>query len=281
MIDLHTHSTASDGSDAPGDLVARGAEAGCSAIALSDHDTLAGLDQAEAAAAGLGVRLVRACEVAAASPAGVLHLLCYFVPADPGPLGDLLGRLRAERDRRNEELAGRLVALGLPLDYEAVVAEAGGRGVGRPHFAAVLVANGAARSIPDAFDRFLGEGGPGYVPRHRPDPAAVVEAAHASSAVCVLAHPLSLGLRGPELGDAVSSLARLGLDGLECHYGTYAPGDRGRLADLAAANALAATGGSDYHGTYKPGLDLGTGTGDLDVPETVLDALEEARARHA
>jgi predicted metal-dependent phosphoesterase TrpH len=158
-----------------------------------------------------------------------------------------------------------------------VTAEAGGQGVGRPHFAAVLVRYGAATSINDAFDRYLAKGRPGYVSKARVEAAEVVELASASGAVSVLAHPLSLGLQGDELDRAVGELAGAGLDGLECLYGRYDAETRTHLATLAGSLGLAVTGGSDYHGSYKPDLRLGTGTGDLDVPDELLSGLEARR----
>lgn len=277
MIDLHCHSTCSDGSDPPARLVELAAAAGVAALALTDHDTLAGIEAARARAAELGVRLVAGCEISCSWSPGTLHLLCYFVEPGDGPLQEELGRLAADRAARNELMVSRLAALGLPITREEVEAEAGGQGIGRPHFAAVLVRNGAAASIQDAFDRYLGKGTPGYVSKARVHAPEILATAKASGAVPVLAHPLSLGLEGDALAAAVAELAGAGLAGLECIYATYGAETREGLASLAGDLGLAVTGGSDYHGDYKPGLFLGTGLGDLDVPEGLLDALEERR----
>ena len=277
MIDLHAHSRFSDGSDTPERLCELAAEAGLSALALTDHDTLGGIERARARAAELGMRLVPGCEVSCSWSPGTLHVLCYFVEPVDGPLQDELERLAADRAQRNELMAERLALLGLPIRYGEVLEEAGGSGVGRPHFAAVLVRNGAASSIQEAFDRFLAKGRPGYVSKARVGAAEIVATAAASGAVAVLAHPLSLGLTVAELESTVVELTGAGLSGMECIYGRYDDETRAGLVKLAAGAGLAVTGGSDYHGTYKPDLRLGAGTGDLDVPDDLLEALEARR----
>lgn len=279
MIDLHTHSTVSDGSDPPERIPELAAEAGCSAVALTDHDSLAGLGTARARAAELGVRLVPGCEISCHLPgAGSAHVLCYFVEDDDGPLSEELVRLRSDRQHRNLHLAERLEGLGLPVTYADVVAEAGSEeGVGRPHFASALVKAGVAADIPDAFDRFLAAGRPAYVPKARLEPADVAALATASGGVAVLAHPFSLGLEGADLVSAVEALAGWGFAGIEATYGRYSPRQRQELGNLARRFGLVATGGSDHHGTVKPDLTVGTGRGDLKVPDQVLVDLEARR----
>lgn len=276
MIDLHTHSSCSDGSVPPAGVVERAASAGCSAVALTDHDTLEGLPAAGARAAELGVRLVPGCEVSCAAR-GTLHVLCYFPGGEEGPLAGALAGLREDRARRNEEMAHRLGELGLPLSYEEVVTEAGGTGVGRPHFAAVLVRHGVVGSIQEAFDRYLAKGRPGYLAKAQLSAPEVVGLATASGGVAVLAHPLSLELEPGPLAVEVACLAEAGLSGMECYYGRYEPAARERLVALARRHGLVATGGSDYHGSYKPDLEVGTGRGDLVVPDRALEELEARR----
>ncbi len=278
MIDLHTHSTVSDGSESPGRICELAAEAGCSAVALTDHDSLAGLPDAQASATRLGVELVPGCEVSCAYSSGSMHVLVYFVE-DPGsPLGEELARLRQDRLTRNRRLADRLADLGLPITYEALVERAGGEaGLGRPHVAALLVDIGAADSIQDAFDRWLGAGRPAYVPKARITAPEVARLARDSSAVAVLAHPLSLGLAPGELAATVRELAGAGFGGIEAIYGRYSPEERGMLEDLAAESSLVATGGSDFHGSFKPDLSVGTGRGDLEVPDSVVEDLAARR----
>jgi predicted metal-dependent phosphoesterase TrpH len=278
MIDLHTHSTVSDGSEPPAAIPALAAAAGCSAVALTDHDRLDGLPEAQAAADEAGIRLIPGCEISCPH-AGTLHLLVYFVTPGEGPLQDELIRLQEVREERNRAMVDQLQSLGLPITYAELQAEAGGIGAGRPHAAALLVAKGAAASIQDAFDRFLAKGRPGYVEKQRLDAADALALAHQSGGVAVLAHPLSLGLDSAGLDRAVGELAGLGLSGLEAVYGRYSPDERQALAALAGRHGLVATGGSDFHGAYKPDLSVGTGTGDLDVPDDALSRLEERKAR--
>jgi 3',5'-nucleoside bisphosphate phosphatase len=272
VLDLHIHSTVSDGTDPPAALAKLAAAAGCSAIALTDHDRLDGLAEAADAARSHGIELVPGCELSCEFSPGTMHVLVYFIEPGDGPLQNELGRLQDARDRRNEAMCGVL-----GISYDELQAEAGGIGAGRPHAAALLVRAGRATSIQDAFDKWLAKGKPGYVEKERLTPARALDLARASGAVPVLAHPLSLGLEGDALGRAVEELRDLGLQGLECIYGRYSPEERAALAALAATNRLAVTGGSDYHGTYKPDLLIGTGRGDLDVPDDLLDRLRDRR----
>jgi predicted metal-dependent phosphoesterase TrpH len=279
VIDLHLHSSASDGTDPPERIPELGAAAGCRAVALTDHDTLSGLGAAARRAAEIGIDLVRGCEVSCAFPgAATTHVLVYFVEGEEGPLQDELGRLRHDRVARNRRLAERLSELGVPATYEEAVALAAGEeSLGRPHFAQLLVAKGLAESVPDAFDRWLGSGRPAYLPKARVAPADIAAAAAGSGALCVLAHPLALELAPADLDRAVGELAAAGFAGIEAHYASYGPEDRLALADLARHHDLVATGGSDYHGTIKAGLSVGTGRGDLRVPDEALDLLAARR----
>jgi len=276
VIDLHTHSTVSDGTDPPSELPRLAAAAGCSALALTDHDRLDGLAQAAAAAEAAGVRLIPGCEISCPHP-GTMHLLVYFVEAGDGPLQDELVRLQRVRDDRNARMVERLAGLGLPITYDELLTEAGGIGAGRPHAAAILVRKGLATSINDAFDRYLAKGRPGYVEKERLAAGDAIRLARASGGVVSLAHPRSLDLDPADLDRAVGELADLGLAGIEAVYGRYEPAERAALVDLAARHGLVATGGSDYHGAYKPDLRVGVGTGDLDVPDDVVARLEDRR----
>lgn len=286
MIDLHTHSNISDGSEPPGSIPRLAAEAGCRAVALTDHDNLRGLAEASAVAAEMGVELIPGCEVSCRKPAlpggarasGSTHVLCYFVEEGDGPLQDELRSLRNDRRSRNRALVERLAELGVAVDWDEVVAEAGNEeGVGRPHFARILVRHGAAEDVTDAFDRWLADDRPAYVPKARLDADQAARVARESGGVAVLAHPLSLGLDPSTLAALVGELAEAGLSGIEAYYGSYQPEQRHMLADMAKRAGLVATGGSDFHGTFKPDLSVGTGRGDLRVPDSVLEELEKRR----
>ncbi len=244
MIDLHTHSTMSDGSDPPERIPELAAAAQCRAVALTDHDTLIGLPAARRRAEQLGIELVAGCEVSCAYRGTSAHVLVYFVDAEEGPLPDELVRLRNDRVARNRQLAARLVELGLPVTYDEVVAEASAEErVGRPHFGAVLTRNGATTSVTDAFDKWLAAGRPAHVPKARVTPAEVAALARASGGVAVLAHPLSLGLDPDDLSSAVGELAAAGFAGIEAVYGRYSPAQRAALGEIARRHDLVPTGG--------------------------------------
>lgn len=279
MIDLHTHSDLSDGSEPPERIVELAHDVGCSAVALTDHDTLGGLARARARADELGIRLVPGCEVSCLPVAGGgVHVLVYLVDDPDSPLGLELSRLRDDRRDRNAALAERLEELGIAVTLDMAAAHAGTvDGIGRPHFARAMVDVGAVADLDEAFDRYLGNGGLAYVPKGRLTVADVCRLARDSGGVAVLAHPTTMGLEGDALAGAVASMADAGLGGLEAVYGRYAPRLRTDLVNLARRFGLVATGGSDFHGATKPDLHVGTGTGDLKVPDRVLDQLEAAR----
>jgi predicted metal-dependent phosphoesterase TrpH len=277
MIDLHSHSACSDGSESPERVVELAFEAGCRTVALTDHDATFGLATAAQRAADLGMEFVRGCEVSCAFAPGTLHMLCYFIEPGSNPLEAELVRLQTDRETRNERMAERLAAIGLPISYDEVVEEARGVGVGRPHFAAVLVRKGIVDSIQQAFDDYLAKGTPGYVSKARVEPETIIELAKRSGGVAVVAHPLSMGLETSALEVELARLAAVGLAGLECYYGRYDPTERRDLAALARRLDLVPTGGSDFHGSYKPDLKMGVGQGDLEVPDDVVAELAQRR----
>lgn len=253
------------------------ARAGLSALALTDHDTVEGLAEARAAAESLGVRLVQGCELSCEVGEATMHLLVYFLDDGPGPLQNRLAGLQEARADRNRRIVTVLNEHGVDVSLEEILEEAGGGSVGRPHVAGVLMRKGYVESVQEAFDVWLAKGKPAYLERDRLLPAEAIDLAHASGAVAVMAHPTSLGFDGPEMERFIAGLADDGLDGLECEYGRYSPDLRAALRALADRFGLAVTGGSDYHGRYKPDLSLGTGLGDLDVPDELLDLLEARR----
>lgn len=277
-VDLHLHSNVSDGTDAPETIVRLAAAAGLSALALTDHDTLAGIATARRAAAEHAIRLIPGTELSVNWSTGTMHMLVYFLEPGPGPLQDRLAELVAARDVRNEEILVRLERHGIHLTVEEVLAEAGGGVVGRPHIAAVMVAKGYVGDMAMAFDVWLASGRPGYVPRRRLEAVEAIELANASGALPVIAHPHTLGIAAEDFQGAFSQLAAAGLAGIEAHYAEYDRPLRRHLADICKALGIVATGGSDYHGRYKPGLAVGVGRGDLNVPDEVVDRLEQARA---
>src|SRR5437588_10609888 len=232
MIDLHAHSNVSDGSDPPERIPELAAANGWRAVALTDHDRMDGLEAAAKRAAEVGVELVPGCEISCEVPKGTMHVLIYFVEAG-GPLEAELLRLQAARDARNARMFDRLSGeLGLPITPEEVEAEAGGKGIGRPHVAAVLLRKGVVASIQEAFDVYLAKGKPGYVEKERLYPNQAIKLAKESNAVAVLAHPLRLGLEPAEFDRTVGELAERGMAGAEGMYGRQPPADRAHTAAI-------------------------------------------------
>jgi predicted metal-dependent phosphoesterase TrpH len=276
VIDLHTHSRFSDGSATPTEVIDLAVEAGLTAIALTDHDGLAGLTEAEDRAKTAGIDFVRGCEVSASFQPGSLHLLCYFVPTE-GALPKKLADLRGERERRNEKLLELLTGLGFPITREEVELEAGSDVIGRPHFAAVLIRHGVVSSVEEAFQRFLAKGAPAYVEREHVEPTEILEVAAESGVLTSIAHPMTLGLEPTELDRLLDDFASSGVDGMECYYSSYDEDLQRDLAAMARRHGLVPTGGSDFHGTFKPGLYVGTGRGELCVPDEVLVELRARR----
>lgn len=250
-IDLHTHSSVSDGTETPGELVASAAAAGLDVVALTDHDTTAGWAEASDAARRLGVALVPGTEVSALSRGVSVHLLSYLQdPADPA-LADVIAQTRDARLHRGRAIVERL-SEDLPITWDDVLAQQSpGTVVGRPHIADALVALGVVADRTAAFADLLSARGRYYVPYYAPEAVEAVQAILASGGVPVFAHPGADG-RGRVVPDsAVEELAEAGLAGLEVHHRDHTPEQRARLTALADRLGLLVTGSSDYHGTGK------------------------------
>ncbi|HJR91994.1 MAG TPA: PHP domain-containing protein [Acidimicrobiia bacterium] len=289
-IDLHTHSQVSDGSETPAEVIRRAARTGLTAVALTDHDILAGLAEAVAAADETGIELIPGVELSLdwsgmvpdADGLGGMHLIVLWVDDETGPLQDRLADLRSGRDDRNHTILERLAQLGLDVPMTEVAARAGAGSVGRPHIAGVMVDRGYVPDIATAFDEYLAQGRPGYVGRRRLAPGEAIALARQSGGVPILAHPHTLGFDDDNrLVDILERLVDVGLVGLETHHSGNEPDRRRALRRMAARLELAPSGGSDFHGTYKPGIEVGTGVGDLAVPAEFLDELRRhRRLRH-
>lgn len=276
-VDLHLHSVYSDGSDTPEEIAGRAHAIGLTGIALTDHDTLEGVSRAAAAASARALRFIGGTELSVLWHDQSMHLLVYFLDPTPGPLQDRLSELRAARSRRNDQIVDRLQQLGLDISIDEVQREAATGVVGRPHFAAVLIEKGYVETVANAFDKYLAAGRPAYVPRTRLAAGEAIGLSRESSAVPVIAHPHTLNLRAEQFASGFRELVSLGLGGIEAYYGEYSPEMRARIATICDDLGIVATGGSDYHGKYKPRLQVGVGRGDLRVPDEVFDRLEAAR----
>jgi 3',5'-nucleoside bisphosphate phosphatase len=295
MIDLHCHSSCSDGTDAPEVLGELAAGAGLSAVALTDHDTVSGFEAFDAACRTRGIRAVRAAEISCLEDDRSLHVLCYFVSSSPDTaLRRLLATLSEDRAARNDELLARLAELGYgKLTKEELRSSAGPEttSVGRPHVADALLRlyPGEFASRQAVFDGLLGRTGRAYIRKAHVSVAEASAAAADDGAVTVLAHPLislmpdaraesrTLDDVTRRIEPTLERLRDMGLTGVECHYSRHDALETERLVELARGCGLVPTGGSDYHGANKPDIALGIGTGSLSVPDELLDELEAAR----
>ncbi len=276
-VDLHTHSTYSDGTDDPATLVRLALDAGLSALALTDHDTLDGIGEARAAAAGTSLDLIPGVELSVDWEAGPAHLLAYWVEPGVGPLPERLAEIQAGRARRNGEILAALADLGIHLSPEEIRSTPGL--VGRPHIAAALVRAGHVATLPDAFALYLAQGRPAYRPRLRLTAAEAVDLTRRSGGAAVLAHPHTVAAAADDYSAALTAFRDLGGGGIECHYPDYPADLREHLAAITRRLGMVPTGGSDYHGDLRPGLALGTGRGDLVVPDEVAAELRRAARR--
>ena len=275
MIDLHTHSTCSDGTFSPAELVREAKRSGLTHLSLTDHDTAQGVAEARAEAGALGLSFIGGLEISAEYQPGTLHVLGYGFDENDAVLGERLEYVRRCRAERNPKIAENLRALGIDVDMEEVKAASGHGLVGRPHFAKVLFDKGYVGSLQEAFDRYLAKGRPAYVNKVRLTPEESLSVMRKAGGVAVLAHPLQLKAgRDGELEAVVKRLVDLGLQGMECYYRNHSARDTEALLALALKCGLIATGGSDFHGANRPGIRLGTGEGNLDVP---LECWEQLR----
>jgi predicted metal-dependent phosphoesterase TrpH len=261
------------------ELVALAANAGASAIAITDHDTVRGLAEGRAAARARGIEFVPGIEISADYQPGTMHILGYCLNDESPALHSALESLRQARENRNPEIAGKLRGLGIPVDYEEVAALAAGEVVGRPHFARLLVEKGYAASIQDAFDRFLAKGAAAYVEKKRLAPRDAIAMIHGAGGVAVLAHPYQLKLSMTETDTVVGELTLMGLDGIEAIYSRHTDEQRKDYSDMAARHGLLVTGGSDFHGSYKPDISVVRGLGELRVPYELLAEVKSRAGR--
>ena len=277
MIDLHSHSIFSDGTDSPEALALRADAIGLKALALTDHDTLAGLPRFLAAQPGLATLLVPGIELSCRFLGRVLHVLGLFIdPSDP-VLAERVDGLRERRIQRNRAMLERLQALGLPLTWEELAAAAPTELVSRTHFAQLLVRRGFAGSPQDAFKRFVGDHAPAYVPFEDLEPAAAARWIREAGGVAVVAHPGRGCPRNFRWDEAMAELKTMGLQGFEAYYPDYGPLEERYFLDLARTLDMVPTGGSDYHGGHKPGQFLGVGRGSLQVPDAILGRIQALR----
>ena len=268
-VDLHAHSTASDGELTPADLVRYARERGLVALALTDHDTVDGIDAAIEAARGTALQIVPGVELSCDVPQTEVHILGYFIDWHAPDFEAMLVKFREGRYGRAEKMVKKLTALGAPITFERVKQIAGDASLGRPHVAQALVEAGHVATISEAFDRYIGRTGPAYVERFRLRPEDAVALVLRAGGVPVFAHPR-------DVTRFIEPLVKVGLIGLEAQYGTYGEATRAELVRWAQRYDLIVTGGSDFHGLNK--MAHLSGLGEVNVPFQVVEQLRERAA---
>lgn len=276
-IDLHVHTTASDGTCPPEKVAELAVSQGLSAIAITDHDTVSGFAAAYEAGQQLGLEVVPGIEISTKYGRAV-HVLGYYIDLASPSLDAILDWIVNDRDSRNRKMAELMAADGLPVSYE-MMHQRFGEVIGRPHFAAVLVELGLAHSIQDAFDRYVEKGQKYYQPRTILPIEKAVEIIVDAGGVPVLAHPFQYRMDDALLRELIELCMSCGLKGMECRYTGYTEEMVVYLEALAAEYGLIRTGGSDFHGSNKPHIALGRGLGSLSVPGEYLQELKGAAGR--
>ena len=292
LVDLHTHSTASDGSYTPTALMQAAAACGLSVISLTDHDTCNGIAEARTAAAAAGIRLVPGIEISADFPApGEMHILGHFIDDVSPALADMSRQLMDARNERNPKIVARLNELGCKITMEQVRAIAHRNVpadqpvvIGRPHIAEALVESGCVANFKQAFDVYLGTTGSAYFPKERLSPRQAIACIHATGGLATLAHPIRLRAQNPaHLQTILNHLTEAGLDGIECFHSDQDAAYSALCLELAKRYALLPTGGSDFHGSKKIDIALGRGRNNVKVPYEIFERLEAKwkQKRHA
>ena len=274
-IDLHTHSDRSDGTTSPQEVVLAAAAAGLDVVALTDHDTAAGWEEAVGAASEAGIALVRGMEISCKHAGRPLHLLAYLPDPDHEGLREELRRILDGRDRRMPRICAQLRELGIGIDEQLVADHAvGAAAIGRPHVADALVTLGVVGSRDEAFDRYLSPGRPGYVQRYAPEVSHMLPIVNAAGGVAVIAHPWGRTDTGALQEEGLAALQQLGLAGVEADHQDHSPAQRAELRAIAGNLGLVVTGSSDFHGAGKVDHELGCHTTEPDQ----LHRLEELAA---
>lgn len=279
-IDLHIHTTASDGSLTPTEIIETARLLRLEAFSITDHDTIDGVKEILSAALPPNLQFVSGIEMSAAAPksfgfGGSLHLLGYGINPDHDGLNELLVLLHQARDNRTPQIIDRLAGLGMQVSMAEIQKQVGDSMIGRPHIAAVLVARGYATSVNDAFDRFLGKGKPAYVDKVRIPCQRAIETIEAAGGIAVLAHPFLVDQDFNKIENLVDILIAMGLKGIECIYPEHPQPAVTFYQSLAGRKGLLITGGTDFHGSeIRPGIQLGSAAGDFHVPFELYQQLE-------
>lgn len=277
-IDLHVHSTVSDGTLTPTQLVEEAKRANLSAFALTDHDTTAGVSEALEAAKGSNIEVVPGAEISAGYKEKDIHILGLYLDHKNDQLNNCLAQALEERDNRNIQMANNLNKAGLDIDIDRLkAANPPGTVLTRAHFGRFLLEHKQVKSINEAFERYLGTDCPCYVPREYISPEDTISLIKQAGGVPILAHPLIYKLPENELDQLIKRLKNAGLEGIEVFYSANTGFDEGIVRRYANRYDLVMSGGSDFHGVNKPSIQLGTGRGNLCIPYSVLENIRALR----
>lgn len=277
-IDLHVHSTFSDGTYTPEQLVEAAFEAGLSAIAITDHDTTDGIPVAIRAAKERDLEIIAGVELSCEYKQKEVHMLGFCLDDTNPILNEHLRNFQQSRNMRNQKMVMLLAAEGFDITYEKLLADNPDCVITRANIARYLVEHGCVKDMSTVFSKYLGDDCRCFVPREKISPTQAIQLIHQAGGVAFLAHPLLYRMSTVTLHDLVSELASAGLDGIEAIYATYQPGDERNMKNLAKEFHLLICGGSDFHGANKPYIRIGTGMGHLYVPYEVLDNIKDAHA---
>lgn len=280
-IDLHVHSSASDGSLTPEEVVSLAKEAGLRYFALTDHDTVDGVEQAlQYAGKFENIDVIPGIELSCYYRNREIHIVGLFVNHRDKAFLEELKKLKQAREDRNEKMIQNFVDAGIPITLEELKHGNPNSVITRAHFARVLVEKGVCRNKTEAFDKYLGIGCPFYLPKPKVTPEHVLNLIKQAGGTAILAHPYSYKFSKSEVETLLDTLIPLGLSGLECYYSTYDDGQIQELRSIALTKNLLVSGGSDFHGVVKPDISIGTGRGNLRIPEKLLTAICEYRAQN-
>lgn len=276
-IDLHVHTTASDGTDSPAQVVTLAKETGLAAIAVTDHDSVSGVSEAQKTGAALGVEVIPGIEISTDYRGDEIHVVGLFIDPASTALRPVLDWAVNERAARNEKMVAALAADGFQISMEALRAANPGSVLGRPHMAEMLMKKGYVSSVREAFEKYLGEGRPYYRSRELMAMERAISIVLAAGGVPVLAHPLQYGYDEAEREALISAAREAGCRALEAYYSEHSPAQQALMLETAARHGLAVSGGSDYHGARKPHIRLGSGIENcLRVPYDLLENLRQA-----
>lgn len=284
-IDLHIHSTASDGTYTPSEIISLAQKLNLKAISITDHDTIEGSIEAARISPSPSLKLLSGVEISASPPplfscSGTIHILGYLVNHNDKRLNNLLFSLQEARKNRNPKIIQRLKDLGIELSLDEVRNEIGKGQLGRPHIASVMEKKGFVKSIDEAFKKYLGQGMPAYVEKYRIESSKAIKIILDAGGVPVLAHPVLIQLTNNDLLESmIENLVSMGLMGVEVYYPEHSDIQVASLLEIAKKLNLLVTGGSDFHGLLKPNVKMGSGRGNLNIPYELYEKLMDARGK--